>query len=103
MEAQIRAQLLDPNSATFIWWPHKRDSPEYCGLVNARNRFGAFTGNALFVAAEPIPPIIAASPDSSPKLQTFLAVNLCSSGNGEEVRAAGYGDVMPKTTTPPKR
>lgn len=49
IEKAVRGSLIDSESARFKWVPIA--SPEvktYCGLVNARNRFGGYTGDAPY-------------------------------------------------------
>jgi len=60
-EQAVRARLVDPDSAKFSWlWGFnqgyykplllKRVHGYYgCGLVNARNRMGGYTGNTYFI------------------------------------------------------
>lgn len=60
VEASVRSQLVDPDSAKFKWpygfmqgvWrtPKKYEGLITCGIVNARNRMGGFAGDSMFAA-----------------------------------------------------
>lgn len=50
MESEIKSHLVDPDSAKFTWWDYPNKG-FYCGLLNARNRMGGYTGNTLFYAS----------------------------------------------------
>lgn len=43
----VRDQLKDPDSAQFKWGELK--SASYCGLVNAKNAYGGYTGFSPFM------------------------------------------------------
>lgn len=50
IEKVIREQLKDPESARFEWLPLVGKQPNaYCGLVNAKNSFGGYTGRAPYL------------------------------------------------------
>lgn len=46
-ENHIRSMLIDPDSAHFETW-YVPETGAYCGFVNARNRFGGYTGDQWF-------------------------------------------------------
>ncbi len=48
VEHAVRAQLSDPDSATFRHNPYQTASERYCALVNAKNRLGGYIGYRLF-------------------------------------------------------
>jgi hypothetical protein len=47
----VSERFFDPDSAKFRWLPlpSKFEGGVYCGSVNAKNRFGAYTGYGAFV------------------------------------------------------
>ena len=45
----VRALLYDPDSAKFSDVYKGASDGSYCGYINAKNRFGAYTGNTLFM------------------------------------------------------
>ncbi len=47
IKADLEARMLDGKSARIIWQP-MRDDRIYCGFVNGKNAYGAFTGYRLF-------------------------------------------------------
>jgi hypothetical protein len=90
MEADLRKKLLDPDSARLTWWAYPGKG-FYCGLVNSKNGFGGYAGNALFYAA-PDPPMSTIENDGSDGDATRrVAFEMCrSSGYGDELDRAGY-------------
>lgn len=49
IEHAVRAELMDPDSAQFRLGPdHPEAKAKYCGLVNAKNGYGGYTGYKLF-------------------------------------------------------
>lgn len=48
VEHAVRAQLLDPDGARFRHNAFRTGEDQYCGLVNAKNRMGGFTGYRVF-------------------------------------------------------
>lgn len=58
----VRSVLVDPDSARFSAIRQGR-AASYCGRVNARNRFGGYTGPVRFVVGHPT--MIAIDDDSS--------------------------------------
>lgn len=54
VEAVVKPHLKDPNSAIFQHPPlqlsGRNDGKLYCGYVNAKNSYGGYTGNTLFLA-----------------------------------------------------
>lgn len=50
VESTVREGLKDPYSARFQHgdFPETEKNSLYCGLVNAKNSYGAYTGNQLF-------------------------------------------------------
>lgn len=50
IKGSVEAKLLDPASAQFRLVPYRRGTNYYCGLVNARNRFGGYVGFRPFLA-----------------------------------------------------
>jgi hypothetical protein len=44
----VKSRLKDPESARFRWLPRVPGKSVYCGLVNARNSFGGYTGPIVF-------------------------------------------------------
>ncbi|RUR51422.1 hypothetical protein [Vreelandella populi] len=49
-EKLIRSQLVDPDSARFSDQFHGKREGAWCGLVNAKNSLGGYTGNKRFIA-----------------------------------------------------
>lgn len=50
IEKTVKGQLLDPESARFKWVPLSANGARtYCGLVNSKNRFGGYTGDAPYI------------------------------------------------------
>lgn len=49
LKAAVKEELLDPDSARFTLPPYKGGNI-YCGLVNSKNSFGGYAGNAIFQA-----------------------------------------------------
>ena len=49
IESSVRAQLNDPDSATFRHNPFRTGEKIYCGRVNAKNRFGGYVGYRIFI------------------------------------------------------
>ncbi|OSM04337.1 hypothetical protein [Magnetofaba australis] len=47
IEDAVKEKLVDPFSAKFKWMPYNGDKT-YCGLVNAKNRMGGYTGFVPF-------------------------------------------------------
>lgn len=45
----VRKAMNDPESARFSSVTYSRESGATCGYVNAKNNFGAYTGNKSFV------------------------------------------------------
>ena len=45
----VRESLYDPDSAKFTDVFKGATDGSYCGLINAKNRFGAYTGSTLFI------------------------------------------------------
>lgn len=50
IKRSVEAKLLDPASAQFRLSPYRSGTNYYCGLVNARNRFGGYAGFRPFLA-----------------------------------------------------
>ena len=48
IEQATKAQLKDPDSATFYWQDYK-GGDVYCAHVNAKNSYGGFAGKALLL------------------------------------------------------
>ena len=53
VEKSVKAGLKDPDSARFKWLPiadgqAKGNSDVYCGVVNSRNSFGGYAGDAPY-------------------------------------------------------
>lgn len=44
IEAEVKRSLKDPASANFRWLPSAAQDGAYCGLVNAKNSYGGYTG-----------------------------------------------------------
>ena len=49
IEAEVRARLIDPDSAKFEGVTFNRGKSVGCGFVNARNRMGGYIGRTHFV------------------------------------------------------
>lgn len=47
IKADLEARMLDGKSARILWQP-MRDDRIYCGFVNGKNSYGAYTGYRLF-------------------------------------------------------
>lgn len=47
VEAALKKELIDPESARFIF-PDYLGGGVYCGQVNSKNRLGGYAGNAVF-------------------------------------------------------
>lgn len=45
----VKRNLLDPDSARFKWVPLQEEIRVYCGLVNSKNTFGGYTGDAPYI------------------------------------------------------
>ena len=45
----VRGNLIDPDSAKFSEVVHHPETGGTCGLVNAKNRMGGYTGDKLFL------------------------------------------------------
>lgn len=51
LEGAVKNKLKDADSAKFKWLPFiSMPSAEYCGLVNAKNSFGGYTGYVPYLA-----------------------------------------------------
>ena len=50
IQNKLDEQLLDGASARFKWLPLKNSKGFYCGLLNAKNYLGAYTGFKPFLA-----------------------------------------------------
>lgn len=64
VEMDIKKQLKDPDSARFKWLPYiEQPNGHYCGLVNAKNSYGGYTGDQPFYVMLVMPegPIFAAN------------------------------------------
>ncbi|MFL6727878.1 MAG: hypothetical protein ACJ8FS_15390 [Sphingomicrobium sp.] len=48
VEHAIRAELIDPDAARFRHNLFRTSEDQYCGLVNAKNRMGGYTGYKVF-------------------------------------------------------
>lgn len=86
LQEAVRARLLDPASAQFRMDGYREGSSFYCGYVNAKNRFGGYTGFQPFVvrlAEDPLPPrrtgpivstvsVILARPDDNDIISTAI-------------------------------
>jgi len=98
VEKTIREELKDPESAKFYHmdYPYPGPTSGYCGYVNARNSFGAFTGKQLFYVfvnqSEAISLDISQS-TGQPLPQDVLAAACASSGYDIPVQRAFYDDV----------
>ena len=54
IDTAVARELLDPESRKVTFWPQNQSSPYrglVCGYVNAKNAFGGYTGDQLFIAA----------------------------------------------------
>jgi hypothetical protein len=52
LEDTVKSKLKDADSAKFKWLPFiSMPLPVYCGLVNAKNSFGGYTGYVPYLAA----------------------------------------------------
>lgn len=52
VETAVKSSLKDPASATFKWLPllpSADPAQPYCGLVNAKNSYGGYVGDAPFL------------------------------------------------------
>ena len=50
IEKTVKGELLDPESARFKWVPLPSIGVDaYCGLVNSKNRFGGYAGDAPYI------------------------------------------------------
>ena len=50
IEKTVKAELSDPESARFKWVPVPALGVNtYCGLVNSKNRFGGYAGDAPYI------------------------------------------------------
>ncbi len=50
IEAVVKDKLKDPDSAKFDWPPLVGKEPSaYCGLVNAKNSFGGYSGKRPYI------------------------------------------------------
>ena len=47
----VRDNLRDSESARFRWLPEVASSGMYCGLVNAKNGYGGYSGYMVFSAS----------------------------------------------------
>ena len=47
LQETVRQRLLDADSAKFTLPPYK-GGKVYCGLVNSKNTYGGYAGNAIF-------------------------------------------------------
>lgn len=57
IQEAVKKELKDPDSAKFKW-EKVHDKTAYCGLVNAKNSYGGFTGYVPFVVVLGIKPVI---------------------------------------------
>ena len=48
-QQQVRAAMLDPDSARFANVKYHQRTRNTCGYVNGRNRMGGYTGNTPFI------------------------------------------------------
>lgn len=93
--AGVKASLKDPGSAEFRWLPARREDGVYCGMVNARNSLGGYTGFTPFsvlILDLKNPPerkalVVGMGNGSASSPQTQAVVMSCAR-NGFEVRLA---------------
>jgi hypothetical protein len=96
----LSRSLKDPDSAKFQWGPVKyvqnSSSTEYCGILNAKNSYGGYTGYQMYHAT------FVADPKgqyTSGTLDDIMYDNATGDSLKENVHyeelciAAGYGDV----------
>lgn len=55
VQSLIRSSMKDPQAARFgKWWIGEglpgENAPQWCGFVNGKNSYGAYTGNRLFIS-----------------------------------------------------
>jgi hypothetical protein len=48
IQAAVADKLIDPSSPMFKMYPLSAKGDKYCGEVNAKNRFGGYTGYTVF-------------------------------------------------------
>lgn len=88
--AAVKKQLKDPDSAQFRWLPFVEDNlgkNAYCAWVNAKNGFGGYSGDTIFVTTvtfngEAIDDVSAVAIAGSENFRSETATALC--------RALGY-------------
>jgi hypothetical protein len=83
----VKERLKDPDSAQFRWMP-MRDPPKeemYCGMVNAKNSYGGYSGFSPFQAMLIGEPHKAAIVISMGNSDARVTASLCADN--------GYGDL----------
>jgi hypothetical protein len=48
IQSVVADNLLDPSSPMFKMYPLSKKGDKYCGEINAKNRFGGYTGYTVF-------------------------------------------------------
>lgn len=73
----VGKELADPYSAHYDWQPIK-DEVVYCGWVNAKNQFGAYTGYQPFLALFAVNEKTRKAMVLSAELRPFIVTKMCA-------------------------
>lgn len=72
----VGKELFDPFSARYDWQPVKNEAL-YCGWVNARNKFGAYTGYQPFMAIYGVNAKSGKAKVLSVQMESYLVTPMC--------------------------